>query len=60
ASVGPPIELLIYPANTQRPVHIVLDQGDEYLVGLSNAWKKNLRSAFDALPPLHWRDRAEK
>lgn len=54
ASVGPPIELLLYPAKSSKPVHIVLDQGDPYLEKLFLAWKENLRSAFDALPPLNW------
>ncbi len=58
ASVGPPVELLLYPVKSLKPVHIVLDQGDAYLDQLFAAWKENLRAAFDALPPLNWDKRA--
>ena len=53
ASVGPPIELMMYRAG--RPgtyTHIVFDENDPYLRQISAAWAANLRLAFDKLPAL--------
>lgn len=52
-TVGPPIELLIYKTAT-RDVgqHFVLDEDDEYLRELRNAWQENVRKAFQGLPRL--------
>ncbi|MEM8984503.1 MAG: peptidase [Pseudomonadota bacterium] len=53
ASVGAPIELMIYRAGTPGiATHIVFDEGDGYLLELREAWGKNLLQAFDALPPI--------
>ena len=53
ASVGPPVELLIYYANRRRPpVHRVFDENDAYLRAIRDAWAENLRKAFENLPPL--------
>lgn len=53
ASVGPPIDLLIYPANSQRPsVQITFGEDDEYLRSLRRSWQDSLKSAFDNLPTL--------
>jgi putative proteasome-type protease len=52
-SVGPPIELLIYQANTQQfGQHLVLDEDDEYLRSLRHAWEDELKHAFARLPKL--------
>ncbi|MBT8132364.1 MAG: peptidase [Gammaproteobacteria bacterium] len=53
ASVGPPIELMIYRA--VAPVshtHIVFGENDPYLRQISEAWAENLLLAFDKLPAL--------
>lgn len=53
ATVGPPIELLIYEAGSMgEGRHIVLPEHDPYLLRLRAAWQKSLRSAFNDLPSL--------
>ena len=53
ASVGPPVELMIYRAGAPGThSHIVYDENHPYLRELSEAWAKNLRLAFDELPAL--------
>ena len=51
ATVGPPVEYLVYRANTcAAGVHNVLAEDDDYLLGLRRAWSENIRAAFDRLP----------
>ena len=53
ASVGPPIELMIYRTGSPAaPVHIVFKEDDPYLRNIREAWSENLRLAFERLPPL--------
>lgn len=53
ASVGPPIEVMIYRANSAAPpVHIVYGEDHPYLRTIRESWAVNLRRAFDDLPPL--------
>ena len=53
ASVGPPIELMLYRAGRPgKSVHMVFDEDDPYLRELRNDWAENLRLAFERLPPL--------
>jgi putative proteasome-type protease len=53
ASVGPPIDLLLYPAGTQRPgSQITFGEDDDYLRSLRRAWQDSLKSAFENLPTL--------
>lgn len=53
ASVGPPIELLIYRAGAPGTyTQSVYGPNDKYLRGLSEAWADNLRLAFEQLPPI--------
>ncbi len=53
ASVGPPIDLLLYPADGQRPgSHIIFGEDDDYLRSLRRAWQDNLKSSFEKLPTL--------
>ncbi len=53
ASVGPPIELMIYRTGaTVSPTHMVFEEGDPYLREVRRAWAENLRKAFDCLPPI--------
>ena len=53
ASVGPPIELMIY-RSTASPshMHIVYTEDDPYLRQIREAWAENLRLAFEQLPPI--------
>lgn len=53
ASVGPPIELMIYRAGSPGAhTHIVFNDNDPYLRQISEAWAENLRLAFEKLPAL--------
>ena len=53
ASVGPPIEVMIYRADsTAPPIHIVYGEDHPYLRTIRESWAVNLRRAFDDLPPL--------
>lgn len=53
ASVGPPIELMMYRAGTPGThVHLVYEADDPYLREIREAWAANLRAAFDKLPPI--------
>ena len=53
ASVGPPIDLLLYSANTQRPgSHVTFGEDDEYLRSLRRGWQDSLKNAFNNLPTL--------
>ncbi len=51
ATVGPPIELLIYADDTLRlQSYLRLGQDDPYLAELRLSWNQNLLNAFRALP----------
>ena len=51
ATVGPPVECLVYRADTfSSGVHAVLDEDDDYLAGLRRSWAENIRVAFNSLP----------
>ena len=54
ATVGPPIELLYYQANSlEFPAHYnTFEETDPYLLALRKAWDDNIRQAFDKLPSL--------
>jgi putative proteasome-type protease len=53
ASVGPPIELLIYKAGSLNlGKRLVLHEGNPYLGKLRQAWQEELKGAFDRLPEL--------
>jgi len=58
-SVGPPIELLIYRADSlSAGDYFELDENDEYLRRLHQAWEQEVKEAFARLPKLPGRDRA--
>jgi len=53
ASVGPPIDLLLYSADSQRPGSaVIFREDDEYLRSLRRGWQESLTTAFDNLPTL--------
>lgn len=53
ASVGPPIELMMYRAGAAPShAHIVYSEDDPYLRRIREAWAENLRRAFEQLPPV--------
>jgi putative proteasome-type protease len=58
-SVGPPIELLLYRTDSlSAGEHFELDEDDEYLRRLRQAWEQELKEAFSRLPRLPGRDHA--
>ncbi len=52
ASVGPPIELMIYRAGIGSSTHMIYDEDNQYLRLLRRSWAENLRQAFEKLPPI--------
>ncbi|NQX88574.1 MAG: peptidase [Halioglobus sp.] len=54
ATVGPPIELLFYAADSlSGPAEFCkFAENDKYLVELRKSWDKNIRTAFNQLPSL--------
>ena len=51
ATVGPPVEYLIYPASSfAAGTHSVLAEDDGYLLRLRRSWADNIRMAFERLP----------
>ena len=51
ATVGPPVEYHVYRADTFSPgTHHLLEEDDEYLLGLRRMWAENIRTAFENLP----------
>ncbi len=54
-TVGPPIEVLIYEANSlQLQRYHRMEQDSDYLRDLKRAWDERLKEAFRQLPPLNW------
>jgi putative proteasome-type protease len=53
-TVGPPIDLLIYHADSLRPgEHVRLNHDSPYLRELKKSWESGLTEAFRKLPPLN-------
>ncbi len=54
ATVGPPIELLFYRADslTDPAQYCKFEENDDYLVELRRSWDENIRTAFNQLPSL--------
>jgi putative proteasome-type protease len=54
-SVGPPIDLVMYTANSFLIRHQMrLRKGDPYLEKIRNLWEISLREAFDRMPNVDW------
>ncbi len=55
ATVGPPIELLFYRANTlEAPAqYCTFEENHDYLMSLRRAWDDNIREGFNDLPSLN-------
>lgn len=55
ASVGPPVELLVYEAGSLRlERYLRLAEDDPYLLEIKRSWNENITRAFDALPHFDW------
>jgi putative proteasome-type protease len=54
-SVGPPIELALYHANSlQEPVHVAYKLASPIYKSMQKRWNEGLRRAFDRLPKFDW------
>lgn len=54
-SVGPPIDMVMYEANTFSLRHqLRLRLGDPYLAKIRKLWETSLRQAFDCMPNVEW------
>ncbi len=54
-TVGPPVEITLYKANSLQPgFHYKFEQNSEYLRELNNQWDQKIREAFTQLPPVKW------
>lgn len=61
ATVGPPIELLVYENDTFESNHYLrLEEDDEYLRDIRQAWNEALKLSFAELPQLDWEERSEE
>lgn len=61
ATVGPPIEILVYDRDSLAAAHRVSLSGeDSYLLTLNRAWNDALKVAFMNLPRFHWEERTTK
>lgn len=58
ATVGPPIEVLVYEKDSFNTSHYIkMEENDEYLHNIKQAWNEAMNSAFKTLPPFHWENR---
>lgn len=58
ATVGPPIEVLVYEKDTFQTDHYIrMEEDDEYLHQIKQAWNEALKNAFSQLPSFHWEKR---
>lgn len=58
ATVGPPIEVLVYEKDSFQTDHYIkMEEDDEYLHQIKQAWNEALKNAFVQLPPFHWEKR---
>jgi putative proteasome-type protease len=58
ATVGPPIEVLVYEKDSYSSDHYIkMEEDDEYLRSVKMAWNDALKDAFSKLPPFHWENR---
>lgn len=60
ATVGPPIEVLVYEKDSFETDHYIrLVEDDEYLRDIKQAWNEALKLAFAKLPLFHWEKRSK-
>jgi putative proteasome-type protease len=59
ATVGPPIEVLVYERDTFQTNHYIkMEEDDEYLHQVKLTWNDALKNAFSQLPLFHWETRS--
>ena len=60
ATVGPPIEVLVYEKDSFQTDHYIkMEEDDDYLHQIKQAWNEALKHAFAKLPPFHWEKRGD-
>ncbi|WP_405241748.1 peptidase [Lentisalinibacter salinarum] len=53
ATVGPPVEVLLYRRDSQAEgERLLFEEDSEYLAQIRSAWQESLRRAFEELPPF--------
>ena len=58
ATVGPPVEVLVYENDTLESDHYIkLVEEDTYLTTLRRAWSEAIKAAFINLPQFEWEKR---
>lgn len=58
ATVGPPIEVLVYEKDSLETDHYIkMEDDDEYLRAIKTAWDEQMKQAFSALPYFEWEKR---
>lgn len=59
ATVGPPIEVLVYERDTFMTDHYIkMEEDDAYLHDIKQAWNEALKNSFQQLPSFHWEQRS--
>lgn len=54
-SVGPPINIVMYEANTFNiKYQLQLRSGDPYLIKMRSLWEESLKQAFQHMPNINW------
>lgn len=60
-SVGPPINLVMYEANTfTLRNQLQLRLGDPYLAKMRKLWEDSLKQAFEHMPNIDWQHYQEE
>ena len=60
-SVGPPINLVMYEANSFTIKHqLQLRLGDPYLIKMRQLWEDSLKQAFEHMPNINWQHELEE
>lgn len=59
ATVGPPIEVLVYEKDSFDTSHYIkMEEDDDYLWDIKQRWNEALSVAFSKLPLFHWEKRS--
>lgn len=60
-SVGPPIDIVMYEANTYTIRHqLQLRLGDPYLSKMRRLWEEYVKQAFEHMPNINWQHHLEE
>ena len=60
ATVGPPVEVLVYEKDTFESDHYIrMDENDQYLRDIRQGWNEALKLSFAELPKFDWEKRSQ-